>query len=201
MYENNKWNNLAHTACESMKQDIEIRQMIMEGNIKEFTTNNGDNIIVGKWYYSRRGHLFLVYELCESGYIIAIAHISGNKIKISPEQLYHAMPADVPKIPPGMLLSSELDNKKLKQKNNRTATHQHLYEKYSHIVIGSVYSIRKTGSKSSKKSKSTHKGEMRCKIICQENKCNNERDIKVQDAFQVKRCKDCQKKHSRKRKR
>ncbi len=42
------------------------------------------------------------------------------------------------------------------------------------------------------------KGQIRCKIQCQENNCNNERDIKIQDAFQVKKCLDCKNKKRKK---
>lgn len=42
------------------------------------------------------------------------------------------------------------------------------------------------------------KGQVRCLIKCQEPDCTNERDIKIQDVFQVKKCLECKNKKRKK---
>jgi hypothetical protein len=82
-----------------------------------------------------------------------------------------------------------------------------LYKKYPHIIPDSVYFVKATGQKGAtevavkiegkmrlKKVKSGVKGATRCKIRCQTPGCKNTRDIKVQDAFQVKTCMECKNK-------
>ena len=64
------------------------------------------------------------------------------------------------------------------------------YVKYPHVVSDSV---REPTAENLMQLSKCH-GKV-CTVACVEDGCNNERVINVQDAFQSKRCADCQKKH------
>jgi hypothetical protein len=185
------------TAKESQMVERMISQQIKEGVIKFFMTAKNVPIEAGMWYTSKRGSLFKVKELHEDGWITGISHLTGTEVKIPPEQVYWINPADEPDTEPGMLLmgGSSDDTEKA---NGVAHKYAHLYNKYSHIKPGSIFRVKNIKGDDTpnwKKKKIQIKGQVRCVIVCE---CGNEREIKVQDAFQVKKCIECKKRKRRK---
>ena len=96
---------------------------------------------------------------------------------------------------PGKLTTALAEEKNREQTEARTVSevfnegsmtkHDHIYQKYPHVIADSIY-----------KTNTDDKKQIRCKITCKT--CGNERDIKIQDAFQVKLCLDCKGKKKKK---
>ena len=84
--------------------DDMVRQQIKKGIVKLFVTAKNVSIEAGKWYLSRRKRLFKVNKIHEDGCLTVISHLTGNKIKIPPEQAYWITPTEEPDVEPGMLL-------------------------------------------------------------------------------------------------
>jgi hypothetical protein len=168
-------------------------------------------IEVGKWYHTKRDFLCLIYILKQDESVIVQSHITGNYIFVPKEQTAFFKKAKKPDTEPGIAL---MDKKS--EKANISGEYDHLYLKYSNIVAGSIYKVQSTASNAQhteqleyvnidgkkrakiKKNKKTAKGATRCLVICQVEGCSNTRDIKVQDAFQVKKCDECKKKKRKK---
>lgn len=139
---------------------------------------------IGSWYTSKMGALCKIDGIHEDGSVDVVSHSTGKKIAVPKEQAEHFTPTNDPKTPVGLLLMKEEDVKH----KDYTKT----YEKYPHIIKGSIYCMKDVGAEIKdlmiRKQKVTIKGSTRCKILCA---CGKERDIKVQDAFQVNQCEDC----------
>ena len=150
------------------------------------------NLEIGEWYTSKRGHIFRLDDINKDGSVIVTAHTTGNKISIPEEETEYFTITDEPKTAPGTFLASS-ESKSPKDIKKETNT----YEKYPHIIPGSIYKVKNSSpdKKGSFKLKTSVRGATRCKIRCKE--CGAARDIKVQDAFQVKFCVDCKKKQRR----
>jgi hypothetical protein len=151
---------------------------------------------VGDWYHSKRGSLCRVDEVPDTGYITVTAHYSGLKLQITKEEASHFKEAPKPCTEPGTIKIKTKKTPKIIKKHNRA------YERYPHIIKDSIYTIVGNmvsterviyvdGRPKIEKDK-VAKGATRCKINCQTPGCKNTRDIKVQDAFQVDCCQECQ---------
>jgi len=156
-------------------------------------------LLEGEWYKSKRGHLFLVDTVHSDGTIMVTSHYTGNAFKLNSDQLpFVKGPVNPPKTAPGTAITENIENQDING-------FSHIYDKYPHVVPGSVYKVKNTSASDKeefikikgklrvKKDKSNIKGATRCKIYCQETGCSNTRDIKVQDAWQVTRCLECNK--------
>jgi hypothetical protein len=151
-------------------------------------------IKVGHWYLSKKGALCRVDEIPEEGEITVTAHYSGSRIKIPHAQAEFFTETSAPDIGPGMARMSSIPKKKVEN-------YEALYDKYPHIVKESIYIVKsmvtpteqlvKIDGKARLKKNKVAKGSTRCKIKCQTHGCKGTRDIKVQDAFQVKFCDKC----------
>ena len=149
---------------------------------------------VGDWYLSKRGALCRVDEIPEEGNIIVTAHYSGSRLKIPREQAEFFKKTSKPTIEPGTMALNSIPKKKIEDYDS-------LYEKYPHIIRGSIYNVKSVmankeelvviDGKSRLKKNKVAKGATRCKIKCETTKCKGTRDIKVQDAFHVHHCDEC----------
>ena len=159
-------------------------------------------LLIGEWYRSKRGHLFLVENIESNNSIIVTSHYTGNLFKLNNNQLPFVVgPVQAPKTPLGTAITTQ-PNEQQDDENG----FNHIYNKYAHVILDSVYKVKNTGGADkkdfikiegklrSKKRKFSVRGATRCKIACQTEGCNNTRDIKVQDAFQVKLWSDCKNK-------
>jgi hypothetical protein len=162
---------------------------------------------VGKWYNTKRNFLCVVDMIKQDGSVTVRSHLTGNYIDITKEQVEFFTEAEEPNTEPGVALMGEES-----KKSNESGEYDHLYKKYPNIVKGSIYKVQSIASNANhteelhyvnvngkkrakiKKQKKTAKGATRCLITCQVDGCNNTRDIKIQDAFQVKTCDDCKNK-------
>lgn len=181
---------------ESLMSYEEAKRKIEAKEVPEFSISDSSIAKVGSWYLSKRGSLARIDELLEDGEVLVTSHVTGNKIKVPPEQLLFFKPADEPDTEPGTLL---LENSDSDIVPNTTNKYSDMYTKYPHVIDGSIYRVKNISNKEKKfvRGKKTKiKGQVRCKIECI--LCGNERDIKVQDAFQVKYCLDCKNKKKRK---
>jgi hypothetical protein len=163
---------------------------------------------VGEWYYTKRGHLCRVEKIDNRGHVFVTSHYTGSLVELYPEsgQIENFTPAPEPDTLPGTAITMSGSS----EDNGKCGQYDKLYEKYPHIVHGSIYKVQKTnalvkeklvkedGRHKLKKKKNDARGETRCVIKCQTPGCKNTRDIKVQDAFQVKLCEDCKKKKRKK---
>lgn len=182
-------------------ENILVDQMIRDQK-RHLETSDGSKVMVGAWYKSRAGHPVLIDSLCEDGSVKIISHSTGNILEIPPYQVIHFTLSSDPGTPCGVVIVE--NDVELDVKQNSVNTD--LYVKYPHIVAGSIYKMQNMTSSSTipawerKRSgkKINIKGQVRCKIICQKPGCSNERDIKVQDAFQVKVCDECRKRKRKK---
>jgi len=149
---------------------------------------------VGHWYLSKKGYLCRIDEIPEVGDISVTAHYSGTRIKVPIEQAKFFTQTSTPDIRPGMARMTNIPKKKVEN-------YESLYEKYPHLVRDSIYIVKsmvtpteqlvKIDGKARLKKNRVEKGATRCQIRCQTHGCRNTRDIKVQDAFQVKFCDKC----------
>jgi len=158
--------------------------------------STGDKIEIGKWYATKRGFIVQIDDLYEDGQAKVISHRTGNPIVVSVHEISEFTPAENPGTPCGTVIDKDGN-----EKSRLDSSYGGLYAKYPHIVEGSIYRVQNTNSGVKQKidlkrraRKTTVKGQVRCKIWCQEPECKNQRDIKVQDAFQVKKCDSCKKK-------
>lgn len=180
----------------SKPENIIICEMIVQQG-RHWEISDGTKAELGKWYRSKRGHLVLLEELVEDGSIIARSHFTGNPVKVPANQVLYFTPAEDPGTPCGIIM---MENKEDEDNSPKEIIkYNNIYNKYPHIIIGSVYRMQNISTKDNtpqwerkrKGKKLQIKGQVRCKIRCQEPGCNNERDIKVQDAFQVRKCESC----------
>jgi len=163
----------------------------------------------GQWYNSKRGHLCHVESVNQDGSIVAISHYTGHSIDIPKEQVEFFSEAKAPETACGVAMidgASDVDTA-------TSAKHNSMYEKYPHIVPGSIYKMKdnikskedmefkkidgKMRAKTIKKDK-TKAAATRCVVRCTMEGCTNTRDVKVQDVFQVKACEDCKNKKRKK---
>ena len=147
-----------------------------------------------KWYKSKKGALIRVDQVNADGTVIGTSHFTGNIIRVSADEAGFFTPTDAPETAPGMMI--------VKEKKENNPINESTYAKYPHIIPGSIYRVKNIQSQEKEatayvrnKKISIH-GAIRCKIRC---KCGKERDIKVQDAFQVSRCLDCVKADKKKK--
>jgi len=163
-------------------------------------------IAIGEWYTTKRGHLCRVEKIDADGSVWVTSHYTGSLLRIWPNsnQLECFTRAEDPGTQPGTALVSNSDI-------NGNGEHDWIYEKYPHVIPDSIYKVKDTSSSKedmefkkvdgkirAKTVKKTKKAATRCRIRCTNEGCKNERDIKVQDAFQVKVCDECKAKKRRK---
>jgi len=153
------------------------------------------DIAIGKWYYSKRGHLCRADDRLDDGTYVVTSHYTGNRISVSENEASFFKEAEEPATSPGTAIALQVASK------TKNEDFDHLYEKYTNIVPGSIYKVQTTANKKRddfvkvegkmrvKKGMMLAKGSTRCKIFCII--CGKERDIKVQEAFQVKYCEEC----------
>ncbi|KKM81525.1 hypothetical protein LCGC14_1328910 [marine sediment metagenome] len=155
----------------------------------------------GKWYNTKRNYLCRIDSISQDGTAWVTSHYTGNKMKVPEKQVKFFMIAEEPDTLPGTAVMEAVNTESAQNEYNT------LYTKYPNIVQGSIYRVQanvKTkeeieefevdGKKRHKFKKKIAKGSTRCLVICQMEGCFNTRDIKIQDAFQVKQCIDCKKK-------
>jgi len=154
--------------------------------------SDGTPIVEGEWYKSLRGHLFVVSFVKPDGNVVGVGHMSGNTITIPPEQVAKFTKAEDPGTACGTMVSNESANNAVA----RVSKNDNLYAKYPHIIPGTIYQVQNVSSeklpeweRKRQGKKLEIKGQTRCKIKCID--CGEERDIKIQDAFQVKTCLNC----------
>lgn len=183
-------------------ENLVICDMIRQQG-RHWEISDGTKAVPGKWYKSKRGYSILLWELLEDGSVIAQSHTTGNKVTVPPDQVLYFTLDEDPGTPCGtIMVGGESEG----ETPEEIAKHDSVYAKYPHIIPGSVYKVQNVGVKDNtpqwerkRKGKKTQiKGQVRCKIRCQEPGCDNERDIKVQDAFQVKKCEACRDKKKKK---
>ena len=165
------------------------------------------HIAIGEWYHTKRGHLCRVEKIDADGGVWVTSHYTGNLLNIWPNsgQLEQFLAAPEPDTAPGTAMVT------VGSENGGSIEHDWIYEKYPHVIPGSVYKVKDNvkskdemefkkvdGKIRAKTKKKVQKAATRCKIACTTEGCNNERDIKVQDAFQVKVCIECKSKKRRK---
>lgn len=193
----------AEVRAQEKPNEIILRELILSQN-RHWEISDGTKAEPGRWYKSKRGCIILVDEIRENGDVIAISHVTGNKIAVPPEQVIYFTPTEDPGTPCGTIMVTGEDASGSTSSNG--AGYSDLYSKYPHVVPGSIYKVQNvsgtdgipTWERKRKGKKISIKGQVRCKIICQEPDCKNERDIKVQDAFQVKKCEACRDKKKKK---
>lgn len=196
-------------------KDIEAKPMPRPENLviddmvrqqgRHWEISDGTKAEPGRWYNSKRGSLCLLEELMEDGSAKARSHFTGNLVEVPPNQLLYFTHAEDPGTPCGTMLVQNGENG-VNGNSEEIARYSDVYTKYPHVIPGSVYKVQNIGTKESmpqwerkrKGKKVEIKGQVRCKIQCQEPGCSNERDIKVQDAFQVKKCEACRDKKKKK---
>jgi hypothetical protein len=181
---------------------IEIRENIISKQLK-WITSEGLTVTPEAWYLTKRNYIILVKTLLDNGSIAAISHKTGNKVIIQPEEIIYLKSTTDPGIPCGTFIATIKSNVRgnINKINKINASDSKAYSKYPHIINGSIYRVENTnsGTKIQKwerklnNQKVVIKGQVRCRIKCQRPGCVNERDIKIQDAFQVRFCADCKK--------
>jgi hypothetical protein len=126
--------------------------------------------------------------------IVVTAHYSGSQLTIPKSQAEFFKNAPSPKTKPGSAVCEHtLDDEE---------NFEEMYDKYPNIVRGSIYRVKsnvkapsekivKIEGKIRIKTGKIASGATRCIVTCQSKGCKNQRDIKVQDAFQVKYCEEC----------
>ncbi|MCK5614244.1 hypothetical protein KAR91_70920 [Candidatus Pacearchaeota archaeon] len=165
-------------------------------------TADGIDVIPGAWYLSKRNHIAQAIELLESGGIMVLVHTTGNKVEVWPEQIQHFRKTKEPNTPAGTFMLECDENETVNNTKEIQIQDQysHVYRKYSRVIHGSVYKVKNVTNRRNEPfvrgKKTTIKGQVRCKINCEI--CGSERDIKVQDAFQVKLCLECKNKKRKK---
>lgn len=174
-------------------KDIIVREMIQSQD-RLWEISDGSTAEPGGWYTTKQDRLALLEELSDNGFVKARSHFSGNLIDIPPEQVIYFKKAEDPGTICGTLLITADSTNDVEE----TSKHNNTYLKYPHVIPGSIYKVQNnvkdttpTWERKRKGKKITIRGQVRCKIICQEPGCSNERDIKIQDAFQVKKCETC----------
>jgi len=165
------------------------------------------HIIIGEWYHTKRGHLCRIEKIDTDSTVWVTNHYTGNLVNIWPDsdQLEHFVAAPEPDTMAGTAMVT------VGGENGGPSEHDWIYEKYPHVIPGSVYKVKDNvkskeemefkkvdGKIRAKTKKKVQKAATRCKIACTTEGCDNERDIKVQDAFQVKVCEECKSKKRRK---
>ena len=153
-------------------------------------------LMIGEWYYSKRKHLCRI-EKISSNVVEVTSHYTGHLCSIPLEDTKYLEKAPEPDTAPGTAIMETVEED-VKQYNS-------IYEKYPHVVEGSIYKVKNNiGNKDTEQTfkaegklrvkikKGSVKGATRCKINCVA--CGTERDIKIQDAFQVRFCLECKKK-------
>lgn len=187
-------------------EGILLRELILSQN-RHWEIADGTKAEPGRWYRSKRKCLVLLDELKDDGSVVGISHVTGNKVSVPPEQVIYFTPDEDPGTPCGTILVTGEDAENATSTNGGGgSSHFEMYDKYSHIIPGSIYKVQNVSGtdgipaweRKRKGKKISIKGQVRCKIRCQEPGCNNERDIKVQDAFQVKKCEACRDKKKKK---
>lgn len=175
-------------------------------------TSECSRLEVGEWYKSKRGYVVFVEDINRKPkskdtkeYAHVRVHTTGNILYLSEEQVSWFSKTEDPGTPCGtaLLQHTESELTSISGKSSTISKYDHIYTKYAHVVNGSVYRIQNvaqdktpTWEHKRKGKKLNIKGQVRCKIECQN--CGQERDIKVQDAFQVKLCLDCKGKKRKK---
>lgn len=182
----------------------DIKNKSDEKDSQKWIIANGDTLEYGNWYATKRGFIIKVEDLHDDGQAKVISHRTGNPIVVSANEISQFTIVEDPGTPCGTIIG---DGGEIKDSMN--SSYNGLYIKYPHIVEGSIYRVQSVGSNNNSDEKAirkrrghktTIKGQVRCKILCQEPGCKNQRDIKVQDAFQVKKCDECKKKSKKKKK-
>lgn len=160
-------------------------------------TIDGSRVVEGCWYKTKRNCLICVLKLNEDGTIIVESHLTANRIIVPQEQYVYFTLAEDPGTPSGVKLLESTESKVMGTVGGINR-YNSLYDKYPHIIKNSIYTMQNINREGTPKwekkregKKTQIKGQVRCKITCQSPGCNNERDIKVQDAFQVKFCEQC----------
>lgn len=181
---------------------ILVDEMIREQK-RHWEIADGTKALPNAWYETKRKCLILLKSRKDDGCVDVISHQTGNTITVPPSQIIHFTPSSDPGTPCGTIITGAEDtnNGSMLDKVNVD-----LYSKYPHIVQGSIYKVQNISGtdgtpaweRKMKGKKINIKGQVRCKITCQEPDCTNERDIKVQDAFQVKKCEECKNKKRKK---
>ena len=161
---------------------------------------------VNHWYISLKGAICRIDEIPNEGDILVTAHYSGSRINVPREQTKYFKETKKPDTEPGTVITSKKPNE------NKLTNNETIYKKYPNIIKDSIYEVQSSvkpveqivkvnGRVTIGKTKAA-KGATRCKVKCQTPGCKGIRDIKVQDAFQVKfctKCKDTQKKENLKK--
>lgn len=196
------------TARRSAEQKIE-KQEPYRGFHRDsgwtWLTADGNKVEVGSWYKSRKGYVVKVIDIDihprfkkdKRKYVHARSHETGNVVYLEEEQVSWFVPTEEPKIPEGtqIIPIEHLERKHATKAQVVKQKNESLYDKYPHIIPGSIYQVENVYGdtdpkwKKKREGKSLEsKGATRCKIKCD---CGGERDIKVQDAFQVRKCSTC----------
>jgi hypothetical protein len=193
----------------SKDKDVEVPQQHKPENIiicemiikqgRHWEISDGTKAEPGRWYKSKRGYLVYLEELVEDGSVKARSHTTGNIVDVPADQVLYFTLAEDPGTPCGtMLVNGEASGSAADVKVQDQ--YSHVYDKYPHVIEGSVYKVKNvTNTKNEpfvRGKKTQIKGQVRCKILCEI--CGAERDIKVQDAFQVKICLECKSKKRKK---
>jgi len=168
-------------------------------------TIDGSKLEVGSWYKSKRGFILKIVDIApkqhnkfdKREYAHSISHGTGNIVFVDEEQVSWFTLTEDPGTPCGtMLVGDQKTDEHTPAKKQELIKYDDIYSKYPHVVPGSIYKVQNISQEKApswerkrKGQKLSIKGQVRCKIIC--GKCKGERDIKVQDAFQVKLCLDC----------
>ena len=174
-------------------EDLVICDIIRMQN-RHWEISDGTKAELDKWYLSKRGSLIIVDELIKDGSIKARSHFTGNLIEIPPNQVLYFTPGEDPGTPCGTMLVQGNGDSGINNNVKEITKHNNVYSRYPHVVPDSIYKVKNITSKKEElfvrgKKKTIIKGQVRCKILCEI--CKAERDIKVQDAFQVKLCLEC----------
>lgn len=152
---------------------------------------------IGQWYYSKRKCLCRVDSISQDGSAQVTGHYTGHTIKITPEEISYLTEAPDPGTEPGSTIISLAEK----------AEYQKFYDRYDHIVPGSIYKVQNTSdiknkkyvkidedSDKMKKVKIKIKGATKCTIQCQTPGCTNTREIKLQNVSMTTMCLECKKK-------
>lgn len=192
--------DLLAKANKSRDEYEEAMRLIEENKVPMFAIKDGTLAIAGSWYRTKRGNLCRAESLDEDGTVFVTSHFTGNLVPVPREQVLFFTSAEEPDTECGTMLIESKESDKGTEEN--TSAFSTIYSKYPHVVPGSVYKVKNVASTKDEPfirgKKTKIKGQVRCKIRCQEDGCENERDIKVQDAFQVKKCLDCRSKKKKK---